>query len=344
MDYLHRQYINEIKSKLRNFKPQSKNTYNFSCPFCGDSKKDPTKRRGYIITKGTDVIYYCHNDSSCNCTFDYFLFKLDKDVAKRYRLDRFKDSNKGNKDKYSIEEKQTHNVLSAVDKQYTITLPSVNKLDNNHLAKKYVVARKIPEDRWDDLFYTENYFKFVNDIKGEQIYSAEAISKPNPRLVIPLRKEDGTLFAFQGRALYNTQMRYLTEKLEEYPKIYGLNKIKKKGETVFFLEGPIDSMFVDNGLALTGSDINISDCPYSGIRVFVLDNEPRNKEIIKKYKALIKKGEKIVSWLSCPWKGKDINEMICSGQCTAEEINQYLRNNIKSGLAAELDVNSWAKV
>lgn len=342
MDYLHRQYINEVKSRLRNFKAQSKNVYNFSCPFCGDSKTDRTKARGYLINKGVDVIYYCHNDQSCNAKFDYFLFKLDKDLAKRYRVDRFKDSQLSNKDKYKQVEHNLETVLEKTD--YVINLPAVKDLDDEHIAKKYVTNRKIPQDRWSDLYYTDNYFKFVNELKNDMIFSEAMVANANPRLIIPLRKEDGTLFALQGRALYETKMRYLTEKLQEYPKIYGLDKLKSKDEMVFFLEGPIDSMFVDNGLALTGSDISLDDCPYSNNRVFVLDNEPHNKTIVKKYKVLVKKGEKVISWLHCPWKGKDINEMITDSGASPIEINTYLKNNIKSGLAAELDINQWAKV
>ena len=61
---------------------------------------------------------------------------------------------------------------------------------------------------------------------------------------------------FQGRAFHNpTQMRYITVMLEkDAPKIYGLDKINES-KPIFIVEGPFDSLFLDNSVAMAGSDI-----------------------------------------------------------------------------------------
>ena len=73
-----------------------------------------------------------------------------------------------------------------------------------------------------------------------------------PRLVIPFFDKSGKMFAYQGRAFGNETPRYITLKLvSEKEKIYGLERIDFDSH-VFVVEGPIDSLFIDNCLAVAG--------------------------------------------------------------------------------------------
>ena len=59
-------YIRLLSHRLRNFKQKKDYVWNFSCPICGDSKKNLLKARGYVYSKGNNLfvilIYYevCH--------------------------------------------------------------------------------------------------------------------------------------------------------------------------------------------------------------------------------------------------------------------------------------------
>lgn len=339
MDYLQRQYILQLSNRLRNFTPIKKG-FNFSCPFCGDSKTDKFKKRGYILTKKGTCYYYCHNDQGCNCSFENFLERMDSSLKQQYILDKFK---KPEKEKRTIIETKSNWEKLDLGTSKDIDLPSIKDLPEDHPAKKYIIKRKIPQDSWGDLFFAEKFMAYVNKLKNENIYSDAALKNDHPRLIIPFRDTNNNVFMIQGRAFHKCTSKYLSIKLnDEAIKIYGLNKVSSD-EPVYILEGPVDSMFIYNSVAMAGADIDLKECPFKNNRVFVLDNEPRSKEITKKYDKLIKAGESVVSWLNCPYKGKDINEMILNG-ANRVGINNYLRVNTVSGLDAQLRISSWRNV
>lgn len=341
MDYLQRQYTNLLSNRLRNFTP-TKHGYNFSCPFCGDSKTDKFKKRGYLLTKKGECYYYCHNDQACNCSFDNFLQRIDPTLKKQYTLEKLKHLNPTKKQVQKIPK-----TSASWDKLKTedikINLPTIKSLASDHPAKKYIIKRKIPQSFWGDLYFSRNWMQFVNKIKGEEIYSEAARKYDHPRLVIPFRDKNKILLMLQGRAFHKCTPKYTTIKFDESAiKIYGLDKASSE-EPVYILEGPIDSMFIYNSIAMAGADIDLNECPFKNNRVFVLDNEPRSKEIVSKFEKLISAGEKIVSWLHCPYDGKDINKMILNG-ANIVGINNYLRANTVAGIDAKLKISSWKKV
>lgn len=59
MEFLTNKFMSQLSGRLRNFKQTSDRTYNFSCPFCGDSDKNKRKARGYIY--GDASSFHCHN-------------------------------------------------------------------------------------------------------------------------------------------------------------------------------------------------------------------------------------------------------------------------------------------
>ena len=97
---------------------------------------------------------------------------------------------------------------------------------------------------------------------------------------------------------------------EEAPKVYGLDKINK-GEIVYVVEGPFDSTFVSNSVAMCGSDSSLACLEGSSI-VYVYDNEPRNQEILGRIERCIDRGEQVVIWPTSI-EQKDINDMFLVG-------------------------------
>lgn len=346
MDHIYHQYINLISSRLRNFRKLSRNKYNFSCPICGDSTTNKNKARGVILSKGSDVFYYCHNDPACNSSFDYFLKRLDPSLNRQFRLEKFRQSVisspiEQSSDVIETPPEATRQKLSTPIIDLYGYLKKVVELPSDHPARVYIDARRIPDEKLQDIWYTDTWLAFTNTITN----GTATIKTDHPRVVFPLRDKNHLTFAFQGRTLNNNiQPKYLTCKIDETAvKLFGQETINDS-KNIFILEGPIDSMFIRNAVAMAGSDLSLDLCPYSNNRVFVLDNEPRSKIIVAKYHKLLKTGEKVVSWKNCRWVGKDINEMILNNKsCNVVAINKYLRDNIISGLRGKLEIDQWKK-
>jgi hypothetical protein len=157
------------------------------------------------------------------------------------------------------------------------------------------------------------------------------------RIVIPLVR-DNKLIGIQGRALSSNPIKYLTIMLDENaPKVFGLDTVNKD-LPVFVVEGPFDSTFINNSVALCGSDGEISDLEGSD-KVFVYDNEPRNKEIVNRIERCIERGERVVIWPS-NIIDKDINDMVLSGH----KVQEVVESNVYQGLQAKLKFTTWKKI
>ena len=87
---------------------------------------------------------------------------------------------------------------------------------------------------------------------------------------------------------------------------------------MFAVEGPIDSLFLDNCIAVAGADFNKLPLDYT----IIFDNERRNKELLKQIDKTIDRGYKVVLWPDNV-KEKDINDMILSGK-TKQEIKEAI--------------------
>ena len=124
---------------------------------------------------------------------------------------------------------------------------------------------------------------------------------------------------------------------EDAPKLYGLDTVNET-ERIYFLEGPFDSTFVENSVAMCGSDVDIRSLGWSNY-IWVFDNEPRNRENINRVSRVIDNGDKVVLWPQNIVE-KDINDMFLGGQ----NIKTLLESNTYSGLEAKLKLQSWKKI
>jgi hypothetical protein len=150
------------------------------------------------------------------------------------------------------------------------------------------------------------------------------------------------IFGFQGRSLSkNSKVKYITIILDDsIPKIYGLDDIDWS-KNVYITEGPIDSMFIENSIAMVGADVNINSIPdYQKTDfVFVYDNEKRNKQIISRMEKTIDEGHSIVIWPS-DLIYKDINDMIVAGL----DPEKIIKDNVFRGLEAKAKLIGWKRI
>jgi hypothetical protein len=284
----------------------------------------------------------CHN-CGASTSLGNFIKQLDVGLFKEYIMERYKDGEHNNKQFAQ----KTFNIPSPRFDKLSKELSYENaercdKLPEGHFCLEYLKRRKIPLDKYKLLWYTSNYRKFVDEIYPEH----DKKLSEDKRLIIPFYDEYNVLQAVSGRALETSEekLRYVTVRTtkNENKLVYGCDRIILS-QKVLLVEGPIDSLFLNNCLAsgdanlsLTAKSIEAKDL------VLVFDNEPRNKDIVKMMGVAIKSGHKIVIWPET-MSGKDINEFVMNGK-TPDDIDSIISSNTFSNIQAQLRFNQWKKI
>tara|TARA_B100000282_G_C31718159_1_gene484586 strand:+ start:678 stop:1460 length:783 start_codon:yes stop_codon:yes gene_type:complete len=215
------------------------------------------------------------------------------------------------------------------------SLKKVSSLKYDHPVKRFVESRQIPSKVHYELFYAPKFYEWVNKIIPNKFPSLKG---DHPRLVIPFLDENNKMFAFQGRAFGNEIPKYITITLDpDKNKIYGLNRLDTK-KPKLVVEGPIDSLFLDNCIAVGGADFTRLEKENTTI---VFDNERRNYEVLKQIEKTINLGYNVVLWPD-DVKEKDINDMVISGK-TKDEIQTIIKNNTYQGNMAKIRFTTWRK-
>jgi len=333
MSFIDQKYIGLVSSRLEKFKQVKTGLYNFRCVYCGDSQKNKSKTRGYIYGYKNDHNYKCHN-CGVSKSFTNFLKDIDSTLYDQYIMERYKNGSTG-KGSNTPEPKFTFEKPKFTKK--TFDLPSIAELNKEHSARIYLENRKIPQKFLSQLFYCEKFKQWTN----EQKETFESTKYDEPRIIIPLIN-NGEIFGFQGRSLSKKpKVKYITIILDEnQPKIYGLDRIDWN-KTVYIVEGPFDSMFIENSIAMVGADIDkmffISNFETNFVMVY--DNEKRNKEMVARLEKSIEMKFPVVIWPK-DLKEKDINDIVLSGQ----DVGSMLKLNTYQGLEAKLKFTNWKKV
>ncbi|CAB4133326.1 DNA primase [uncultured Caudovirales phage] len=335
--FIDRTFLLRLSPKLIRFSRKKDDLYNFRCPLCGDSTKNKIKCRGYIFRKKNDYFYMCHN-CGISTTFYNFLKQVDPSMVAEYSLERYKngEASKNTKSEPDFEAFKTE---KPEFKSNNIHLPTIESLPDTHYAKSYVHSRKIPKDYESKLYFAEDFKAFVDGLGVEK----DGLREKDPRLVIPFYNKERELIGLQGRALGESKLRYITVKMhDDNKKIYGLDKLDLD-KTVYVVEGPIDSMFLDNAVATMDSNLaSISDIIDKSKVVLVYDNEPRNKDIVRTMEKAIDEHYNVVIWPEM-MDDKDINDMILTG-FTSDEIQDIIEKNTFVNLAAKMRFINWKKV
>ena len=335
--YIDKKYVSLLAPKLSQFKQRGEFLWNFRCPVCGDSQKNKIKTRGYIYKKKERFGFMCHNCST-TMSLPKFIRYVDPSLYNEYQLESFVRSNTSNNVNVAdFVTKPTFNIPSAPRSILLTDAQSINGLNPYHSARKYLEDRKVPLD---NLYYTEDFAKFVKDLfpdNTKQLYKEE-------RIVIPFYDKQGNLLGVQGRAIGQSKIKYITIKTDENtPKIFGWNGLDTS-KTVYVVEGPIDSLFLDNCVATmdaalyTAPSVIGLDLDYT----FVYDNEPRNKQIVTNMRKTIELGRKLCIWPDTIQQ-KDINEMVLAGMHPSE-IQHIIDSNTHEGLIATMKMNQWSRV
>ncbi len=336
--WIDHQYIGTISVRLEKFSRKGDYLYNFRCPICGDSQTNRNKARGYIFPQKGGMFFKCHN-CQASLTLGSLIKHVDPNLYKQYCLDRYKEGDTGRKahKAHSYVFKPIVFESNRQDNAFRGLLSPLKKMSSDSEVIDYVRSRKIPEHRYEDLYFVDNISKFKQFVEGYD----EKIVGDEPRLVLPFFDENNDLVGLSGRALRGEKIRYVTIRIkDDAPMIFNLNNVKAD-QTIYVTEGPIDSLFLPNSVAVGNANLkSVGDYLPKDNIVLVYDNEPRNKEIVKEIKTAIELGFSVVIWPNNIME-KDINDMMMNGKISVDEIVNTINKNTFRGPMALLNFNNW---
>lgn len=334
-------YAGILSVRLERYSIKSQNPYkaNCRCPICGDSQKSKIKARGWVLEKDNLALFYCHN---CNASMSLrnLLKVVEPALYNEYVMDVGINKHKRREELPKLKPIDTLTQKQPAFKKKgspLLKIKKVSTLDPQHFVKKYIASRKIPTAQQYKLYYAQKFNAWVNElIPGKMPEDMD-----EPRLILPFIDASGNVFGFQGRSLRASSLRYITIMLDEsMPKIFGMESVDYN-KKYYVVEGPIDSLFLSNAVAMAGADGNGNGIRNVENAVFVFDNEPRNKEICQRMEACVNKGYSVCIWPK-NMLDKDINDMILSGMSQAD-IELIIDNNTYKGLTGKLELSYWRK-
>lgn len=306
---------------------------NLRCKICGDSKKSKIKKRGWILFDTEKITYYCFN-CSASMSFKSFVKELNKEVHDKYF--RKKDLHNFNISKVEakviIEQKKNISEVKDISDKIipfsflltsrTLTSRTLKELQVK--ALKEVLRRKIPK------IYYDKFLVCYDMYSKEFDYSN--------RLIIPFYDSNNIMYAFQGRSLYEGQIPKYKTYNNSNTKIFNFFNVDPN-KIVIITEGPIDSLFVNNGIATSGK-ISYDSEVFNKIqqkfpnRIWAFDNYFIDETGKEKAIEFAGNGEKVFLW-SKAWKDeKDFNELFIKEKVknlTSEALTTIIYNNIGTG-------------
>lgn len=336
--YIDVKFLTQISHRFEIFKKKNDYLWNVRCPICGDSQKNKRKMRGYFFKKNNDLMYKCHNCGH-GAHFGNMLKQLDALLYKEYVLERYSEG--GQRKKFGTEKtiKEFIPESKPVKNMWSNLMDCLYDLPAEHEAVVYTNSRMLPQESHKRLYYVDN---IRNIVQLNNKYK-ESIKTTEPRLAIPFVNKEGKLTALSLRGMRDEALRYVLVKIDEdAPTVFGLDTVDEN-TPITVVEGPLDSLFLENSIACAGTSFNKIDelgLPKENMTI-VFDNQPKNKDVCRLMQKYIKLGYQICIWPE-NIAGKDINDMVMDDMKPAE-IQNLIEANTYKGLRAEMKFTTWRK-
>ena len=305
-----------------------------------------------MYAKGNDLFYRCHN-CGVGTNVANFLKHVDPSIHGEYVLERYKEGTAANTtNTYHTKSSSSPGVYIKPPKFDRVQKRSVfehatwaSDLPSGHFCLNYIENRLIPKEHYNKLLFTSNYKAFCDALIPE--HGKELVE--DARLVIPFYNEYDELVAVSGRALETSdyKLRYVTLRTNdnEDKLIYGMERVNLN-KKVYLVEGPIDSLFLDNCVASGDANLGLTarELFKMGAKSITLvpDREPRNREIVKLINKFVQDGFD-VCLLPDTIDGKDINEIVLEG-IEPNNLQTIIDEHTFSGVNLHLEFMMWKKI
>ncbi len=320
-------YVRLLDGKFERFKVQRSEPIlaNFRCPYCGDSQISKWKARGFLYTVADKTVnYMCHNCGTGH-RLRTFLNDHAPTLYRDYVMETF-----GKDTPRVVDVKIEKKNIEKID-----GLMSLDKLPDLHVAVSYWRKRMLPTDRMADAYYSESYYKWVDDYVDPGKFGSK---KDTDRLVFVVRDHESVITGFSGRSLNGESPKYVHASLLGHKLGFFGSHRQSPDQVRYLCEGPTDSMMLPGAIALMGANRETDSYPNAA---FVLNNEPRNKNIVARYRDIIESGRKIVVWPG-NFKYDDLNTAVMDGMPLGE-LRKLVDANIKQGPLAKMAFGNWAR-
>jgi len=280
---------------------KASNTYNGSCNICKEGKSWQKKKRLYYIPSKNLIC--CHN---CNKTWSTINWIIESSGLSYSEV--LEEASK-----YDFTSFEIPNEVVIRPESETLPVDSINLFDKQQV--NYFINNKVVKDAL-TLIKNRRLDTAINKPKALYISLKDFIHKN--RLIIPFYDYKGKIVWYQSRAMYKRdevdRPKYMS-KLNSERSVFGLDKINEQLDYLFIFEGPIDSMFVKNGLAMCG--ISMSETQEEQMKryklyqkIWILDNQLKENEDVRyQTNKLIEQGERVFFWPKKYNTIKDINEL-----------------------------------
>lgn len=309
-------------------------TYNGCCPICKEGDSWGKKKRFYYIPKKD--LAYCHNCGYSKKTLSFLLDVTHKPL--HFIINEIKE--------FDIEEQIPVKEVKEERRQVDKSLPEdcINLSDPSQVE---FFKSSAPVIAALDLIKKRKLNKGINRPKTFYISLKDKVHKN--RLILPFYDENGDIIFYQSRGLMKKDLydrpKYLS-KVNAERSLYGMQNINTELDHVFIFEGPIDSYFVENGLATCGITER-SDKMFTALqkeqmsrlnlyeKIYVLDNQYCDKAALSKSIILADNNEKVFIWPKELKQFKDFNDICVIGN--KDKIRpEFILKNTYSGLKAKL--------
>ena len=294
-NYLLRKYLNLVLSHKDGVIVRDR-YFQFRCLDCGDSHKNKFKKRGYLLFHNNRWSFKCHN-CSLSISAEKWLKKHFPIQYKQYIVELLQNREPENNPipvpaNVVLKEEKIDEEKIAVS-----SFVSINKgtTDIFTKAKEFCLNRKIPENIWKKWFVST---------KG----------KYGGRLILPFFDDEQKIYFYQARTLCGQTPKYLNRVGDK--QIYNIYNVDKS-KPIQVCEGPIDSCFLSNAIAILGCSLSeevVNKIKQLGEIHWLFDFDEAGIEASKEY---LTKGESVFLWkkfsqeMGLPKREKfDINDVI----------------------------------
>lgn len=282
-------------------------TYEAGCPICREGKSWGRKRRLYYIPK-SDIIC-CHNcgwyggsvkwiQELENISYNDIILQLSE--GEYSTVDILKQPNETPEPDIDIPDlpHDSINLFNSYQLDYYKGNTIINRALDYIKSRRLDTACNAPQDLY--LSLTDKVHK--------------------NRLCIPSYNRSGKVVHYQTRRLLDDDSPKYLSKLHSERSVFGIDQVTDLHHTVYIFEGPVDSFFVENSVAIAGIQESSSSLLTSKQdkmlqefcvlkKVWVLDNQLTDKASRLKSRQLASKKHNIFVWPKELSDFKDFNDM-----------------------------------
>jgi hypothetical protein len=316
---------------------QGNNNYSCSCPICreGDTGIGKVKRCFYLPDKN---LIYCHR-----CGWSSRPLKWIKEVSGMTSYEIFDEIRSNDYDYLDLgggyfENKVKDIIEEIVPEDDSLPKDPIDLCDpqqigyyRNNLVVKTCLHYLINRNLYKAINRPKSWFTSLKD----KIHYG--------RLIIPYYDEKQKIAYYQSRDVTGaSNIRYLS-KLNGVKSVFNLGNLDYNKENYYIFEGPFDSCFVKNGLAIGG--ITTSRTLFSGIqeeqldkilllnRIWVLDSQYQDEAAREKSRILLEENEQVFLWpKEYGEKYKDFNDIAIAKKLN-EISESFILENTVSGIS-----------